>query len=173
VLSTGVPFTCCSKTSLPEFSRGSGRNERPVLWGVENIEWLKVNEAALVADVSRDTILRNLKSGALPRSRRASGPSGSATGPWLIPVADLIAAGMRVNMSRLDGTVEEAGANAACGDAGMAKLAVLLLWSWSLERRHAADLEAETDRLWAVLRDRLVEQAPAVTGSRRAGRGQD
>jgi hypothetical protein len=142
---------------------------------VENTQWLKVNEAAVVTDVSCDTILRNLKAGAFPRSRRAAGAGGSATGPWLIPVADLIAAGLRADLSRIGHAPEETVTSAptACPDSTITKLAVVLLWSWSLERRRVCDLEAENARMWKVLGDSLRCRASVSAAGEGAPRAQD
>lgn len=142
---------------------------------MEHTQWLKVNEAAVVTGVSRDTILRNLKAGAFPRSRRAQGADGAATGPWLIPVADLSAAGLRTDLSRIRAGAEQevmAGPT-ACPESTMSKVAVLLLWSWSLERRRVRDLEAENARMWKVVGDALRSVSTLPAGVDGVEDGQD
>jgi hypothetical protein len=52
--------------------------------------WLNITEAAAACGLSRDTVRRRIRSGALPGARRD--PSGSS--PWLIPIRDLLAAGL-------------------------------------------------------------------------------
>jgi hypothetical protein len=56
---------------------------------------LTVTEAAKATGVDRRTITRRLDDDAFPNAHRSDGKLGPDTGPWLIPVADLIAAGLR------------------------------------------------------------------------------
>jgi predicted DNA-binding protein (UPF0251 family) len=57
---------------------------------------LTVTEAAKATGVDRRTISRRLEADAFPNAHRAPGRQGQPeNGPWLIPVADLIAAGLR------------------------------------------------------------------------------
>lgn len=152
--SHGLRNRCLSERH-PDFTSGSERTRRACPSIVESTQWLKINEAAAVSGVSSDTIRRNLKAGAFPRSRRALGLDGSETGAWLIPVADLVAAGLRTDqavMRTAAGEIVTPGPT-AYSDSTTNKLAVLLLWSWTLERRRACDLEAENTRLWKVLHD--------------------
>lgn len=45
------------------------------------------------SDVSRKTIQRRLDKGKFPNAYRADGPKGEGSGPWKIPLADLLAEG--------------------------------------------------------------------------------
>ena len=45
------------------------------------------------SDVSRKTLQRRLDKGKFPNAYRADGPKGEGTGPWMIPLADLLAEG--------------------------------------------------------------------------------
>ena len=57
---------------------------------------LTVTEAAKATGVDRRTISRRLDADAFPNAHRDVGRQGQPeSGPWLIPVADLIAAGLR------------------------------------------------------------------------------
>jgi hypothetical protein len=59
---------------------------------------LTLREAAQRCDppVSRRTLVRRLEAGAFPNAYRAAGSQGEGTGPWQLPVADLLAAGYQV-----------------------------------------------------------------------------
>lgn len=60
-------------------------NDRPVL---------TVTEAARASGVDRRAIRRRLDSGEFPNAYRDVGSQGPETGPWLIPVEDLLRAGL-------------------------------------------------------------------------------
>src|SRR5699024_7373151 len=53
-------------------------------------------EAAAVCRVSRDTIKRRHRAGQFPNAWRANTRGGSHQGPWMIPAADLLVAGLPV-----------------------------------------------------------------------------
>lgn len=76
---------------------------------------LTLSEAATRARVSRSTVRRRLDAGDLPNAYRADGPEGPGTGPWQIPVPDLLAAG--IDVARPDRqTVAEQGGQAGDTD---------------------------------------------------------
>jgi hypothetical protein len=56
-----------------------------------------VSEAARACRVDRRTLRRFLDRGDFPNARRKVGPHGPDSGPWTIPLADLVAAGLRVH----------------------------------------------------------------------------
>ena len=58
---------------------------------------LTLTEAAKAAAVSRKTIRRRLDADEFPNARRLSSGAGPAAGPWVIPVADLLAAGFQLH----------------------------------------------------------------------------
>lgn len=58
---------------------------------------LTLTEAATAAGVSRKTIRRRLDADEFPNAQRLDGPAGTATGPWVIPVTDLLVAGFALN----------------------------------------------------------------------------
>jgi len=58
---------------------------------------LTLTEAARAAGVDRRTLRRRLDAGELPNAYRDRGRQGPGTGPWLIPVGDLLAAGFTLN----------------------------------------------------------------------------
>jgi hypothetical protein len=58
---------------------------------------LTVTEAAKAAGVDRRTIRRYLDDDRFPGARRDDGKQGPETGPWLIPVAELLAAGLKLH----------------------------------------------------------------------------
>lgn len=55
---------------------------------------LTIDEAARTCSVSRDTIKRRLRRGEFPAAVRGQ-PVGERPPPWLIPLSDLVAAGLR------------------------------------------------------------------------------
>lgn len=63
-----------------------GEHEDPTL--------LTVTQAAKAAGVDRRTIRRRLDGGDFPHARREQGGRGPESGPWLIPVDDLVGAGL-------------------------------------------------------------------------------
>ena len=56
---------------------------------------LTITEAAAACGVSRKTIRRRLDADKFPNAHRLDGPAGTETGPWVIPIEDLIAAGLQ------------------------------------------------------------------------------
>jgi hypothetical protein len=58
---------------------------------------LTVTRAAKAAGVDRRTIRRRLDGGEFPHARRDAGSQGPESGPWLIPVGDLVGAGLTVH----------------------------------------------------------------------------
>lgn len=56
-----------------------------------------LSEAALVCSVSRATVRRALDAKRFPNAYRSTGMKGPGTGPWMIPLADLLSAGFRLN----------------------------------------------------------------------------
>lgn len=57
---------------------------------------LTITQAADACGVSKKTIRRRIDAAAFPNARRLDGPAGEASGPWVVPVDDLIAAGLTV-----------------------------------------------------------------------------
>ena len=55
---------------------------------------LTVTEAARAAGVDRRMISRKIDDDQFPNAHRSDGKRGPGTGPWLIPVEDLLAAGL-------------------------------------------------------------------------------
>jgi hypothetical protein len=68
---------------------------------------LTVTEAAQAVGVDRRTIRRRLDSGDFPHAHREPGRQGPGTGPWLIPVDDLLGAGLIVREPGPSDAVEE------------------------------------------------------------------
>lgn len=58
---------------------------------------LSLTDAAQACRVSRITLKRALAAERFPNAYRTAGPAGAGTGPWLIPVVDLLAAGYHPN----------------------------------------------------------------------------
>jgi len=58
---------------------------------------LTVTEAAKAAGVDRRTIRRRLDADDFPNAHRDTGKQGPGSGPWLIPVEDLLAAGLKLH----------------------------------------------------------------------------
>ena len=56
-----------------------------------------LTEAAAATGAARRTLRRRLDAGAFPHKRRADGSQGPGTGPVLVPVGDLLAAGFSVD----------------------------------------------------------------------------
>jgi len=56
---------------------------------------LTIKEAATACGVSTKTVRRRLDADKFPNARRLDGPAGTESGPWVIPVGDLIAAGLQ------------------------------------------------------------------------------
>jgi len=58
---------------------------------------LTLTEAAKATRVSRKTLRRRLDSDEFPNARRIDGPAGTGTGPWVVPIADLLSAGFTLH----------------------------------------------------------------------------
>lgn len=58
---------------------------------------LTISDAAKACGVARITIRRRLDDDQFPGAHRVNGMKGPGTGPWVIPVEDLIAAGLSPN----------------------------------------------------------------------------
>jgi len=58
---------------------------------------LTLTEAAKATKVSRKTLRRRLDSDEFPNARRLDGPTGTGTGPWVVPIADLLSAGFTLH----------------------------------------------------------------------------
>jgi hypothetical protein len=132
---------------------------------------LTVSEAAERTGTSRSTVRRRLDGGELPSAWRETGPDGGPSGPWRIPVDDLLAAGFDLSApSREQATpnagepVEPAG---PAGDADARELAELRA---QLDRARA---EAERWRAVADERQAALDRADtalrAVTAALPAG----
>lgn len=67
--------------------------EQPLIKGAI----LTVKEAAQACSVARITIRRAIQAERFPHAYKGTGPGGPGTGPWLIPVIDLLTAGFRPN----------------------------------------------------------------------------
>lgn len=94
---------------------------------------LSITEAAVACAVSRDTIKRRLRSGRFPNARRSVQDGQTA---WLIPVGDLIDAGLQPSLDS---------ARASDADDG-----------WDARRRRADRLRAASDRV-RQLEQQLLE----------------
>lgn len=113
-------------------------------WGTGSsvLDLLTMDEAARATSLSRDTIKRRLRRGEFPGAIRGT-PHGNRPPPWLIPVADLLAAGLDVDLPSGLGETERSGAEPEV-------LAARLAWAEAtLAARdiHIADLRAELRRL--------------------------
>jgi hypothetical protein len=58
---------------------------------------LTVTEAAKATGVDRRTIRRRLDADEFPNAHRDDGKQGPGSGPWLIPVEDLLGAGLKLH----------------------------------------------------------------------------
>jgi len=58
---------------------------------------LTLTEAAKATGVSRKTLRRRLDSDEFPNASRLDGPAGTGTGPWVVPIADLLGAGFTLH----------------------------------------------------------------------------
>ncbi len=58
---------------------------------------LTLTEATKTTGVSRKTLRRRLDSDEFPNASRLDGPAGTGTGPWVIPIADLLGAGFTLH----------------------------------------------------------------------------
>lgn len=80
-----------------------------------------IEAAALLCQVSRDTIKRRLADGRLPGAYRGRGPGPK--GPWLIPESSLTAAGMLTSHAEQSGeTLEQLRRRAAVAEAKLAEV---------------------------------------------------
>jgi hypothetical protein len=109
-------------------------------------------EAAAVCGVSRDTIKRRHRDGLFTHAWRADSAQGAGTGPWMIPRADLVMAGLEPTPVRLDPTLAPApGSPDDRADPGLEILEV---------RMQLAAAEARADALADALR---IVTAAALT----------
>jgi hypothetical protein len=129
---------------------------------------LTINEAAAVSGLSRDSIIRRQRAGQFPRSRlvprNGSGKGGSG-GRWLIPLADLRAASLPIDLARLasiaPGAVGTAGLPLDIPTPEKVQSSLLALEAeLAVARARAELLEAHTARLW-----QLIEAFSAVLGA--------
>jgi len=60
---------------------------------------LTLTEAAKATGVSRKTLRRRLDAHEFPNASRLDGPAGDSSGPWVIPIADLLGAGFTLHSS--------------------------------------------------------------------------
>jgi hypothetical protein len=58
---------------------------------------LTLTEAAAATGTSRRTLTRALSGDKFPSAYREAGPKGPETGPWRVPIEDLLAAGFRLH----------------------------------------------------------------------------
>lgn len=65
---------------------------------------LTLTDAAKACGVSRITLRRRLDADAFPNAYRTDGPKGAESGPWLIPVDDLLAADFHLHRPDLGGS---------------------------------------------------------------------
>jgi hypothetical protein len=64
---------------------------------------LTVTQAAQATCVDRRTIRRRVDAGDFPNAHRKTGKDGPDSGPWLIPMSDLLAAGLSLQPTEHDG----------------------------------------------------------------------
>jgi hypothetical protein len=103
---------------------------------------LTVTQASKAARVDPRTIRRRLTGGDFPNAHRVNGRGGPDTGPWLIPVTDLLAAGLSLH------TPEQPQASGATGVATDGSLQVALA---------DAVRRAEVAEAVAAERERVIE----------------
>jgi hypothetical protein len=60
---------------------------------------MTIRDVATASGIDRRTLTSQLKDGRFPNAFRATSDRGVAKGPWLIPVADLVAAGIEWDAS--------------------------------------------------------------------------
>jgi hypothetical protein len=112
-------------------------------------------------------VRRRLDGGELPSAWRETGPDGGASGPWRIPVDDLLAAGFDLSAPSREQATPDAGAPGPAGDADARELADLRA---QLDRARA---EAERWRAVAEERQAALDRADtalrAVTAALPAG----
>ena len=112
------------------------RSMRHQMWAMDDAPTLSLPEAATACAVSAETIRRRIKSGAIDGAIR------DKTGAWRLPVAGLVAAGLRPNLS-------EHSRDAAPSSAAVARLEAL-----AQERAETiAMLRAELAALRQLVRD--------------------
>jgi hypothetical protein len=113
---------------------------------------LSISEAAAAAGVDRRTIRRKLDAGDFPNASRGDGRQGPATGPWVIPVTDLLGAGLQLHAP----TQEAAGQSAPNEKPVVSDLERLQVELAEWRRR------AELAEAIAVERDRTIEVQSAA-----------
>lgn len=103
-------------------------------------ELLTINAAAEACAVSRDTIKRRLRSGHFPNATRGRA-QGDRPPPWLIPVVDLVEAGLAP-------TVDRGPTDRSEDDPVSLRVALAHHEALSIARdAHLADLRTEVRRL--------------------------
>jgi excisionase family DNA binding protein len=105
---------------------------------------LTVTEAAKAVGVDRRTVRRRLDGGEFPHAYRDAGREGPETGPWLIPVEDLLDAGLNLR----DPAEPEHAGEGASGDSETDELRAALA---------DAVRRAEVAEARAAERDRVIE----------------
>lgn len=111
---------------------------------------LTIDAAARACSVSRDTIKRRLRNNQFPGAVRGE-PAGNRPPPWLIPVEDLAAAGLRP-------AVADAGSLETTDPEDQSALRAALAHHEAVagaREHHLTDLRAEVRRL----HDRLTEMS--------------
>ena len=109
----------------------------------------RLNAQGQWSGVSRKTLQRALDKQKFPNAYRADGPAGVGTGPWLIPLADLIEAGFKPNAGR-----SQADDNTSTGQSGDA---VPSSRPDELEELQTKLAELETDRADLLRRAEVAE----------------
>jgi hypothetical protein len=126
---------------------------------------LSLSAAAEACRVSRATIRRRLDDGAFPNAYRDEGPAGPETGPWRVPITDLIAADLHPNAP---GVPDTASAKAVSAPTDTPDDEVVRLRAEVVAQRHRAELAeaiaAERARALEDLRTalRALPAAPAA-----------
>ena len=105
------------------------------------LDLLTIDEAARATSLSRDTIKRRLRRGEFPGAIRGK-PHGDRPPPWLIPVVDLVAAGLNVRTEGAE-TSEAVKPDAEVLASRLTRAEATL----AAREFHIADLRAELRRL--------------------------
>lgn len=114
---------------------------------------MTLTEAAAATGMHRATIRRRFDAGDFPNARRADGKHGPETGPWLVPVADLLAAGLTLH-------APAAGDPGPSEPADVGELAELRAeLAAERERRIRAEADAAVWRARAEERERTIDVA--------------
>lgn len=81
---------------------GNGQTQRTGSEHPRPLRPFTLSAAAQACGVSRSTIRRHLDAKRFSGAYRDDSPLGPGTGPWLIPLSDLLAAGLHPNSPRVD-----------------------------------------------------------------------